>query len=114
MKKCRCEANFSCHYVTNGGFCTLPENSACILQEEYVEPDEASTVTTRAGLTVVGLDDKNKTKICCDEITLSCDEITLTKDSIGIEVNIQNLIQGIDNFETIEINGRVFKRVRAE
>ena len=47
-----------------------------------------------------------------NSIKISCDEITLTKDSVGIEVNIQNLIQNIDKFETIEINGKRFKRIR--
>lgn len=133
MKKCRGGVNFGCRCVTNEGFCTLSEDDACKLQEDctfiignYVKPDpplvgvtpteelkpkvlmgehnEAPTIAAGAGVKV-GPDDKNKIKICCDEITL-------TKDSVGIEVNIQNLIQNIDKFETIEINGRVFKRVR--
>lgn len=104
MKKCRAGANFSCHYVTNGGFCTLSEDMTCILKREYVE--EAGAIVAGAGVKV-SPDDINKIKI-------HCEEITLTKDSVGIEVKIQNLIQNIDKFETIEINGKVFKRVREE
>ena len=120
MKKCRGGANFSCRCVTNGGFCTLSEDDTCRLQEDctfsignYVKPNpplvgESDKRFFAEGAEVkVGSDDKNKIKICCDEITL-------TKDSVGIEVKIQNLIQNIDKFETIEINGRVFKRVREE
>lgn len=118
MKKCRGGADFACHHMTNGGFCTLSEDIACLWQEEYtfdvdnyIEPEQplvGVTPTTAIERAVVaGSDDSNKIKICCEEITL-------TKDSIGIEVNIQNLIQNIDKFETIEINGRVFKRVREE
>ena len=81
MKKCR---GGPCQYVSNGGFCTLPEDSVCVFQEEC---------------------DANK-------ITIRCDEITLTKDSIGIKVDMS--IMDFDGFETIEINGRVFKRVREE
>lgn len=134
MKKCRGGVNFICKWMTDGGFCTLSK-CTCSLQEECafgvdncVEPyppligvtpteelkpqvimgkrNEAPVVAAGVGVKV-GSDDKNKIKICCDEITLA-------KDSVGIEVNIQNLIQNIDKFETIEINGRVFKRVKDE
>lgn len=114
IKKCRGGANFSCQYVTNGGFCTLLEDSTCILQEEYafdvsnyVEPKQPlmdMTPTIAIGRAMVASsDDKNKIKICCEEITL-------TKNSIEIEINMS--IRDFDKFETIEINGRVFKRVR--
>ena len=95
MKKCRYGANANCNYVGNSGCCNLPEDEGCINQLA----DEVNCCGVKT------MDDKNKIKICCDEITL-------TKDSVGIEVNIQNLIQNIDKFETIEINGRVFKRIR--
>ena len=96
-KKCKHGADACCDYVGNSGCCSLPEDEDCINQ--IVSGVKCSDVETA--------DDKNKIKLCCDEITL-------TKDSVGIEVNIQNLIQNIDKFETIEVNGRVFKRVRKE
>ena len=182
MKRCRGGANFSCHCVTNGGFCGLPEGDACSLQEELNSEEESTTrkiVKTRkcysgseflckyktgegvcslpsyefcimamedctlcvgdyvapnpplVGVVptkelkpkvlmgrrnkaptvamgrhvVIGSDDKNKIKICCDEIIL-------TKDSVGITVDIS--VRDFDKFETIEINGRVFRRVRDE
>ena len=111
----------------------MSEGDTCGLQEEYafgvdncVEPypplvgvtpteelkpqviigkhNEASTVAAGVGVKV-GPDDKDKIKICCDEITL-------TKDSVGIKADIS--IKDFDKFETIEINGRAFKRVRKE
>ena len=110
MKKCKAGPSAACGYVTNKGYCTLPEDESCINQEECVfgvnKCSEAETVAVGRNV-VIGPDDVNKIKI-------NCDEITLTKDSVGIEVNIQNLIQNIDKFETIEINERVFKRVRKE
>ena len=115
MKRCRCGQGCLCIYVTNGAHCTLPEDEYCINQEEVEDMDpivgigkhsEVSTIAAGCNIKVND-DDKNKIKI-------NCDEITLTKDSVGIEVNIKALIQNIDKFETIEINGRVFKRVREE
>ena len=114
MKRCKQGPICNCLYMVNGGYCNLPEENACILQEEVKDISPIAAMgkceagTVAAGYNIqVGNDDRNKIKI-------NCDEITLTKDSVGIEVNIRGLIQNIDKIETIEINGRVFKRVKEE
>lgn len=104
MKRCKCDPTYPCRYITNGGYCAMPDEMACLAQEigTYITPLSCNGETL------------NVKSLKPNSIEINCDEITLTKDSVGIEVNIQNLIQNIDKFETIEINGRVFKRVREE
>lgn len=102
MKRCKQGPICTCLYVTNGGYCNLPNNQTCLAQEasDYLTPppcnNEENCIKPR---------DINNIKI-------KCDEITLTKDSVGIRVDMS--IRDFDKFETIEINGRVFKRVREE
>lgn len=95
--KCREDISIPCICKTKAGYCNMMDGFICPWQEEVSLFTNVATINS----------EKMKPRSI---IIGNCDEIVLAKDSIGLKVDIK--ITDFDQFETIEINGKKFKRIR--